>query len=98
MFKKHYMLRLPKNIFDHLLQKEVTPEFSTMEFILHHVRKVEEIAFQMSQYWNERRSRQALNNEAKDFAAQRSYGKGDATRNLSGNNKFQKKFERKDDR
>ena len=47
-FKKHYMLWLPKNIFDHLLQKEVTPGFSTMKSILHHVRKVEEITFQTS--------------------------------------------------
>ena len=68
-FKKHYMLRLPKNIFDHLLQKEVTPKFSTMNSILHHARKAEEIAFQTSQYWSERRSRQALNNKAKYFAA-----------------------------
>ena len=38
-----------------------------------------------------------MNNEAKDFAAERSYGKGDTTHNAYGNNKFQKKFERKDD-
>jgi hypothetical protein len=44
-FKKQYILKLTK-IFDHLLIKEVTPEFSKMETILHHTWRAEEIAFQ----------------------------------------------------
>ena len=38
-FKKHYMLQLPKNIFNHLLQKEVTPKFSTMFYTMQRKQK-----------------------------------------------------------
>jgi len=41
-FKKHYIMRLPKGIFDYLLSKEIIAEYSKMEAILHHVRKAEE--------------------------------------------------------
>jgi hypothetical protein len=46
-------MRLPKRIFDHLVNKDVTPEYSKMETILHHARRAEEVALQMSQYWDE---------------------------------------------
>lgn len=59
-FKKHYMMRLSKKIFDHLLQKEVMPE---------------EIAFQMSRYWDKHRARQATNNNTMDYTVHQSYGK-----------------------
>jgi len=40
-FKKHYIMHLPKGIFDYLLSKEVTTEHSKMESILHHARRAE---------------------------------------------------------
>jgi hypothetical protein len=51
-FKKHYVMRLSKRIFDHLVNKDVIPEYSRMETILHHARKVEQATLQMSQYWD----------------------------------------------
>jgi len=41
-FKKHYIMWLPKGIFDYLLSKEITAEHSKMEAILHHAKKAEE--------------------------------------------------------
>jgi len=41
-FKKHYIMRLLKGIFNYLLGKEVTAEHSRMESILHHTRRAEE--------------------------------------------------------
>ena len=43
-------MRLPKNIFDYLLSKEVSAEYSTMESILHHARRAEENARQLVQW------------------------------------------------
>ena len=42
MFKRQLIMRLPKDIFDYLLSKEVSAEYSTMESILHHARRAEE--------------------------------------------------------
>jgi len=41
-FKKHYIMCLPRGIFNYLLSKEVTAEHSKMESILHHARRAEE--------------------------------------------------------
>jgi len=41
-FKKHYIMHLPKGIFNYLLSKEVTAEHSRMKSILHHTRRAEE--------------------------------------------------------
>jgi len=41
-FKKHYIMHLPKGIFNYLLSKEVTAKHSKMESILHHARRAEE--------------------------------------------------------
>jgi len=38
-FKKHYIMQLPKSIFNYFLSKEITAEHSKMEAILHHARK-----------------------------------------------------------
>ena len=46
-FKRQLIIRLPKDIFDYLLSKEVSAEYSTMESILHHVRRAEENVHQM---------------------------------------------------
>ena len=43
-------MRLPKDVFDYLLSKEVSAEYSTMESILHHARRVEENAHQLAQW------------------------------------------------
>ncbi|KAF8221841.1 hypothetical protein L208DRAFT_1325733, partial [Tricholoma matsutake] len=56
MFKKHYIMGLPRKIFEHLLSRDMMSEYSKMESILHHVRKAEEITIQMSHYWNEQRT------------------------------------------
>ena len=46
-FKRQLIMRLPKDIFDYLLSKEVSAEYSTMESILHHARRAEENACHM---------------------------------------------------
>jgi len=51
-FKKHYIMRLTKGIFDYLLSKEVTTKHSKMESILHHARKAEEGINQMAAWYN----------------------------------------------
>ena len=43
-------MRLPKDIFDYLLSKEVSAEYSTMESILQHVRRVEENVRQLARW------------------------------------------------
>ena len=48
MFKRQLIMRLPKDIFDYLLSKEMSAEYSTMESILHHARRVEENAHQLA--------------------------------------------------
>ena len=40
-FKRQLIMRLPKDIFDYLLSKEVSAEYSTIESILHHTRRAE---------------------------------------------------------
>ena len=47
MFKRQLIMRLPKDVFDYLLSKEVSAEYFTMESILHHARKAEENVRQM---------------------------------------------------
>ena len=46
-FKRQLIMRLPKDIFDYLLSKEVSAEYSTMELILYYARRAEENACQM---------------------------------------------------
>ena len=41
-FKRQLTMRLPKDVFDYLLSKEVSADYSTMELILHHARRAEE--------------------------------------------------------
>jgi len=53
-FKKHYIMHLPKGIFDYLLSKEVTAEHSKMESILHHTRRAEEGVNQTATWYNTR--------------------------------------------
>ena len=43
-------MRLPRDIFDYLLSKEVSAECSTMELILHHARRAEENARQLARW------------------------------------------------
>ena len=49
-FKRQLIMRLPKDVFDYLLSKEMSAEYSTMETILHHARRVEENVHQMVQW------------------------------------------------
>jgi len=53
-FKKHYIMQLPKGIYDYLLSKEITAEHSMMEAILHHARKAEEGINQTAMWYNAR--------------------------------------------
>jgi hypothetical protein len=68
-FKRHFIMRLPKEVFDYLLSKEVTAEYSSMESILHHARKAEENACQMTRWYNEQctiKARQKVLEETPD--------------------------------
>ena len=47
-FKRQLIMRLPRDVFDYLLSKEVSAEYSTMESILHHARRAEENAHQLA--------------------------------------------------
>ena len=49
-FKRQLIMRLPKDIFDYLLSKEVLAEYSTMESILNHARRVEENTRQLARW------------------------------------------------
>ena len=51
MFKRHFIVRLPVPMFQYLMNKEVTAEYSKMESILHHARQVEENAHQTSRWY-----------------------------------------------
>ena len=53
MFKRHFIVRLPVPMFQYLMNKEVTAEYSKMESILHHARQVEENARQMLRWYDE---------------------------------------------
>jgi len=58
-FKKHYIMHLPKGIFDYLLSKEVTAEHSRIESILHHARRAEEGINQTAMWYDTRRTMRA---------------------------------------
>jgi len=51
-FKKHYIMRLLKAIFDYLLSREVMAKHSKMESILHHARKAEKGINQTAAWYN----------------------------------------------
>ena len=53
-FKSHLVARMPGNMFNYLLSKEVTAEYSMVEAILHYARRVEENARQRAR-WSEER-------------------------------------------
>jgi len=53
-FKKHYIMQLLKGIFDYLLSKEITAEYSKMEAILYHARKAEEGINQTAMWYDTR--------------------------------------------
>ena len=59
MFKRQLIMRLPKDVFDYLLSKEVSAEYSTMESILHHARRVEENARQLARWLDAQREIEA---------------------------------------
>jgi hypothetical protein len=73
-FKKHYVMRLPRRIFDHLVIKDVTLEYSRMETILYHARRAEQAAPQTSQYWDKQRSIRMAKNTVRENAMQRTHG------------------------
>jgi hypothetical protein len=54
MFKSHLMARMPGNMFNYLLSKEVTTEYSMVETISHYTRRVEENARQRARWTEER--------------------------------------------
>jgi len=58
-FKKHYIMCLPKGIFDYLLSKEVTADHSRMESILHHARRAEKGINQTAIWYDTRRTMRA---------------------------------------
>jgi len=72
-FKKHYIMWLLKGIFDYLLSKEITAEYSKMEAILHHTRKAEEGINQTAMWYSTRhiiraeRSAQRMENIPKRY-------------------------------
>jgi hypothetical protein len=52
-FKSHLVMRMPSTMFNYLLSKEVTTEYSTVETILHYARRVEENARQKVRWLKE---------------------------------------------
>jgi hypothetical protein len=52
-FKSHLVMRMPSTMFNYLLSKEVTVEYSTVETILHYARRVEENAHQRARWSKE---------------------------------------------
>ena len=73
-FKKHYIMRLLRRISEHLLNKDMTPEYSKMETILHHARRAEEVALQMSQYWDKQQMIRAVKGTTRENAMWKLYG------------------------
>ena len=59
-FKRQLIMRLPKDIFDYLLSKEVSAEYSTMESILHHARRAEENVHHMVHWLDAQREIEAI--------------------------------------
>ena len=55
-FKRHFIVRLPVPMFQYLMNKEVMAEYFKMESILHHVRRAEENACQMSRWYDKQRT------------------------------------------
>jgi hypothetical protein len=53
-FKSHLVMRMPSTMFNYLLSKEVTTEYSMVETILHYARRVEENARQKVRWLKER--------------------------------------------
>jgi hypothetical protein len=74
MFKSHLMARMLGNMFNYLLSKEVTAEYSMVEMILHYTRRVEENARQRARWTEERwtigEARTDTNREWKTFRKQ----------------------------
>jgi hypothetical protein len=52
-FKSHLVMRMPSTMFNYLLSKEVTMEYSTVETILHYARRVEENTCQKARWLKE---------------------------------------------
>ena len=52
--KSHLVARMPGNMFNYLLSKEVTMEYSTVKVILHYARRVEENAQQRARWTEDR--------------------------------------------
>jgi hypothetical protein len=52
-FKSHLIMRMPSTMFNYLLSKEVTAEYSTVETILHYARRVEENTRQKARWSKE---------------------------------------------
>jgi hypothetical protein len=73
-FKSHLVARMPGNMFNYLLSKEVTAEYSTVEMILHYARRVEENTRQRARWTEERQTigeaRMDTNREQKTFRKQ----------------------------
>lgn len=70
-------MRLPREMFDYLLSKEMTTEYSSMESILHHARKAEDNACQMTHWYNEQctiRARQKALEEMPDSESDKESG------------------------
>jgi hypothetical protein len=55
-FKSHLVTRMPGPMFNYLLSKEVTAEYSTVKTILHYARRVEENARQRSRWMEEQKA------------------------------------------
>ena len=59
-FKCQLVLRLPKLVFEYLLNKEITAEYSMVEAILYYARKAEENAKLRARYSNENRTQKTM--------------------------------------
>jgi hypothetical protein len=79
-FQSHLVMRMPSTMFNYLLSKEVTAEYSTVEMILHYARRVEENTCQRARWSKERQvveetRRETTTDEQKSFRWRGSYGK-----------------------
>jgi hypothetical protein len=78
-FKSHLIMRMLSTMFNYLLSKEVTMEYSTVEMILYYARRVEENACQRARWSKERQvveetRRETTMDEQKLFRWRGSYG------------------------
>ena len=71
-------MRLPKDIFDYLLSKEVSAEHSTMESILHHARRAEENAWQMVRWLDAQHEIEASRAASRELANLESDSRSDS--------------------